>query len=137
MDPALALSSSSVFPTNDTHRFANSTGEYQRPPSAKITPPLTSTATLFTTGKVIGQAPEVRLRRTSERERSTGLLVSTDLRPDSYPCHRFDMPAVTWTAPRSSATTRTGCPPPSSATPRSPCSSTRTRIWLLGSLVGR
>src|SRR4029450_710785 len=51
MLPAFALSSSSDLPINATQRFANSRGEYQRPPSRKITTPLTRTATLLTTGK--------------------------------------------------------------------------------------
>src|SRR5262245_47014607 len=51
MLPAFALSSSSDLPINATQRFANSRGEYQRPPSRKITTPLTRTATLLTTGR--------------------------------------------------------------------------------------
>src|SRR5688500_6792494 len=41
---ASALSSSSVLPMSAIHGFAKSTGEYHRPPSMKMTMPLTSTA---------------------------------------------------------------------------------------------
>ena len=50
MDPAFASSSASLLRRSATHRLANRSGEYQSPPSMKITAPLTMTATLLTIG---------------------------------------------------------------------------------------